>query len=181
MGSLSRRRRVMTAVVVAVIAFYALVTLVPFYFLVVRTFVGTRQATELWFKPPPADKVQLEADIGNFSVFYNLDILAFKDRFGIAQTDYVNPKWTFVRISDEYGIPIEQIEDYLRPWVTYNGWMVLFASSLFVTSLLRTLALTVFGLLGLNILSILTATGLAGLRNRFQRTVFFFYTAQFLQ
>jgi ABC-type glycerol-3-phosphate transport system permease component len=178
LSSLSARRRVMTAVVVVVIAVYAMVTLVPFYFLAVRTFVSTRAATQLWFKPPPYDELHMEADIGNFSVFYNLDILAFKEHFGIPRAEYINPKWTFERISEHYGIPEEQIKSYLSPWIKYNGWMVLFGAKQFLPSFFRTLALTVFGLLGLNILSILTATGLAGLRTRFQRGVFFLYVAQ---
>jgi raffinose/stachyose/melibiose transport system permease protein len=68
--------------------------------------------------------------------------------------------------------------EYLTPFVKYNGWVVLLSDAQFWPSLARTVTMTVGGLVGLNVLSILTGTGLAGLRNRFQRTVYNIYLAE---
>jgi len=177
-GSVSRRRRILRGVVVAVIVAYVATTLVPFYFLIVRTFVSTKNSTQLWLWPPPPEEVNLDADIGNFAVFFNLDIQEFKAAFGLSAAEYINPKWSFRRVGEEYGIPEEQLIAYLEPFVRYNGWVVLMADEQFWPALARTAAMTVGGLVGLNVLSILTGTGLAGLRTRFQRTVYNLYLAE---
>lgn len=176
-GSLTRRRRLLKGVVIAVIVGYVLTTLVPFYLLTVRTFVSTKNSTQLWLWPPPAEAVNLDADIGNFAVFFNLDLKKFKADFGIPAMDYINPKWSFKRVGEAYGIAEADLVGYLEPFVRYNGWVVLVGDDQFWPALGRTALMTVGGLVGLNALSILTGTGLAGLKNRFQRAVYGIYIA----
>lgn len=177
-GSLSLRRKLLKITIVVFIAFYAVTTLVPFYFLAVRTFVSTKNSTKLWLWPPPAEQVNLDAGLGNFSVFYNLDLQKFKADFALPSGEYINPKWTLRRVGEEYSISEGELVAYFRPFIRYNGWLVLFGDNQFWPAFLRTLFLTVGGIVGLNFLSILTGIGLAGLENRFQRIVYGLYLAQ---
>jgi raffinose/stachyose/melibiose transport system permease protein len=176
-GSLKRRRKILRGVVIAVFVAYVVTTIVPFYLLIVRTFVPTKKTTQLWLWPPPAEEVNLDADVGNFSVFFNLDIQRFKEEFGLPEAAYLNPKWSFKRVAEEYDVPEEELVAYLTPFVKYNGWMVLLQDKRFFWSIGRTVLMTVGGLIGLNALSILTGTGLAGLNNRFKRSVYNLYIA----
>jgi len=170
-GSLSRRRRFLRATIVVVFAFYALVTLIPFYFLLVRSFVPSKRTTELWLLPPPAEEVNLDAKLGGLATFLNLDIQQFKARFGIPPEEFVKPQWSLRRIGEEYGIPEEELRDYLNPFIRFTGWAVLLTDELFVPALVRSLVLTAAGIVGRNVLGILTGTGLAGLRYRYQRAI----------
>jgi ABC-type glycerol-3-phosphate transport system permease component len=170
-GSIRRRRRFLRATIVVVFVFYALITLIPFYFLIVRSFVPTKKTTELWLLPPPAEEVDLDAKLGGLATFLNLDIQQFKARFGIPPEEFVKPQWSLRRIGEEYGIPEEELRDYLNPFIRYAGWFVLLSDELFVPALVRSLVLTVAGIVGRNILGILTGTALAGLRYRYQRAI----------
>ena len=176
-GSLSRRRKILRSIVLAVLVLYVLTTVFPFYLLIVRTFVPTKKTTDLWLWPPPMEEVNLDADAGNFSVFYNLDLKAFKEAVGIPVSEYINPKWSFKRIAEEYDVSEDVMRSYLNPFVKYNGWMVLYQDDQFFASIGRTALMTISGLVLLNLLSILTGTGLAGLSSRFQRTVYNLYIA----
>jgi len=170
-GSIKRRGCFLRSVILALFVFYALITLIPFYFLVVRSFVPTKKTTVLWLLPPPAEEVDLDAKLGGQATFLNLDIQQFKARFGIPPEEFVKPQWSLRRIGEEYGIPEEELRSYLNPFIRFTGWFVLLSDELFVPALVRSLVLTVAGIVGRNILGILTGTALAGLRYRYQRTI----------
>ncbi len=157
---------------------YSVITLSPFYILFVRTFVGTKDATDLWLWLPPAEEISLEADLGNMSVFYNLDLNKVKRDLGIAETEYINPKWKLKRIAEEYNIPEYKIRNYFQPFVRYNGWIVLLTNDRFLPSLIRTVIVTVGSVIGINALSVLTASAIAGLRRRYQMFVYNVYLLQ---
>lgn len=177
-ASRNRRKLVFKFLITTFFVVYSLITLTPFYILFVRTFVGTKDATDLWLWLPPAEPISLEADIGNLSVFYNLDINRVKKDLGIPETEYINPKWKLKRIAEAYNIPEVEIRNYFQPFVRYNGWIALLTDPLFIPSLLRTVMVTVGSVVGINVLSILTASAIAGLRHRYQMFVYNIYLLQ---
>ena len=169
----SLRKKMRQVLIVTVFVVYSFITILPFYFLIIRTFVPTRHSTELWLWLPPQEEVDMGAGIGNLSIFWNLNIEQFKDDFGIE--GYLKPSWTLERISEEFGISEEDLRAYFRPFTRYNGWMTLVSHKLFLPSLARTALLTVVGVVGLNVMAICTGTALAGLRRRYQLNVYNLY------
>ncbi|MFV1968412.1 MAG: hypothetical protein ACC628_23555, partial [Pirellulaceae bacterium] len=171
-ASVSRRRKLLRAAILVFFVFYVILTILPFYFLFVRTFVSTKESTQMWYWLPPEEEVNLGAEIGNLSVFLNLDIAEVKEAWGIPATKYVNPRSTLAEIAEKYDVPEETITSYLRGFGRANGWLVLLDNSAFWYSLLRTAAVTVVAVIGINILGIMTGAGLAGLRFHYQRWVY---------
>lgn len=169
------RKRIMKALVILFFVAYTLVTLFPFYVLFVRTFVSTKRATDLWLWLPPMEEASLDYQWGNLSVFYNLDLNKVKVDLGLPEDAYIQPQWTLARISREYGIPEQRIKEYFTPYSVYSGWIVLLGDPKFWASVVRTLAVTILSLIGLNLLSVCTGFGLARLRRRDQVIVYNLY------
>jgi ABC-type glycerol-3-phosphate transport system permease component len=154
---------------------YALVTLFPFYVLFVRTFVGTAEATDLHLSPPPVQEIDLDAELGNLAVFYDLDIRQVKRDLDIPAGDYVSPRTKLRTIAQTYDIPPARIRAYLAPFSRYSGWIALFSAGKVWRPLVRTVVITVLSLIGINMLSVGTAYGLAGLRRRDQTVIYHLY------
>lgn len=171
-SSLAWRKRALQVVIMVFFAVYSVVTITPFFFLFLRTFIRTQEASDLHLWIPPMEEANLNAGIGNLSVFYNLDLQKMKERFGIPVTEYLNPKWSLRQVAEKYGIPEERMQRYFAPFTRYNGWIVLFSDQRFWPSIGRTFLLTVASVIGINILSILTGTALAGLRRKDQMFVY---------
>jgi ABC-type glycerol-3-phosphate transport system permease component len=171
----SLQKRISKILIIAFFIIYTLVTLFPFYALFIRTFVGTKNATDLWLLPPPMEEASLKYQWGNLSVFYNLDLDKVKADLGIPEDAYIQARWTLERIAKEYDIPEQRIVDYFTPYSVYSGWIILLNDDKFWPALLRTILVTALSLVGLNLLSILTGFGLAGLRRKDQVIVFNIY------
>jgi raffinose/stachyose/melibiose transport system permease protein len=169
------KERILNILVILFFIVYSLVTLFPFYALFVRTFVGTKRATDLWLWPPPSEEASLEYQWGNLSVFYNLDLNKVKADLGIPQDAYIQPRWTLKRVSEEYGIPEQRIKDYFTPYSVYSGWIVLLTDDKFWWAVFRTVLVTALSLAGMHLLSILTGVGLARLRRKDQVVVYNLY------
>jgi ABC-type glycerol-3-phosphate transport system permease component len=167
------RQRMVRGVILAFLVVYCLVTLFPFYILFVRTFVGTKDSAKLWLWLPPEEPVSMEAELGNLSVFFSMDIGEFKEHFGIK--GYLPPRATLSEIAEDHGIPLEEIQAYLAPIGRFNGWYILFGQGRIWAPLSRTVLVTVLVVVCVNFLSILTAFGLAGLRRRDQMGVYNLY------
>ncbi|NOX21814.1 MAG: carbohydrate ABC transporter permease [Actinobacteria bacterium] len=170
--SMHRQRRLLRIGILALIVLYVLLSVLPFYFLFVRTFVSTKDSTDLWLWIPPAEQVNMNANVGNLSVYLNLDIGDLKEQWDIPPTEYLDPRWNLNRVSEEYGVPEQTIRDTLRPHGRFNGWIVLLGNSDFWTATLRTILVAGLGIIGINVLGIMTGTGLAGLRHRFHRLIY---------
>ncbi|GMQ93850.1 MAG: hypothetical protein BMS9Abin12_1330 [Acidimicrobiia bacterium] len=174
-ASVSRRRRLLRAGILVFFVFYVILTLLPFYFLFVRTFVSTKDSAELWFWLPPEEEVNMDAEIGNLSIFLNLDIAKVKEAWGIPATKYVNPRQSLTKVAEKYDIPEETIKNYLRSFGRYNGWIVLLGNSGFWSSLARTVLVAGVAIIGTNLLGLMTGAGLAGLRFQYQRWIYAIY------
>lgn len=176
--TVSQRRRILTAIVIPFLTIYTLVTLFPFYVLFVRTFVATKDAADLYLWPPTGEGISLDAEVGNLAIFYNLDIRQVKQDLGIPLTEYIPARRSLREIAEQYDIPLERVESYLAPFGRYGGWIVLFAGGELWRPLTRTLVITLASLVGVNLLSILTGCGLAGLRRKDQMFIYNLYLLQ---
>ena len=117
----------------------------------------------------------MDYTIGGMAEFNSLDIKQFKADFGIPGSTYITPAWKLSRVAEEFDIPVEELKDYFYPFVNYNGWFVLLRSKRFWIAFVRTVVVTVIGLIGLNLLSVCTGTGLARLRYKYQTNIFKLY------
>jgi ABC-type glycerol-3-phosphate transport system permease component len=169
------QKRISKILIITFFIVYTLITLFPFYTLFIRTFVGTKNATDLWLWPPPMEAASLDYQWGNLSVFYNLDFDKVKADLGIPQDAFIQTRWTLRRIAEEYDIPEQKIVDYFTPYSVYSGWIVLLGDEKFAGALFRTVLITALSLIGMNLLSILTGFGLAGLKRKDQVIVYNLY------
>ncbi len=174
--SVGRRKRWLKAFVVGFMVIYALITLFPFYVLFVRTFVSTKESTDLHLWIPENDEVSLDADIGNLAVNFNLDLRQMKQDLGVK--GYVNPRATLRQMAEKNNIPTERIVAYFAGFGTYNGWITLLGNNDFWFALARTATTTLVGIVGLCLLSMFTGYALAGLRRRDQMFIYNLYLMQ---
>ncbi len=182
MLTIARRKQLLKVFVTAVMIIYSVFTLFPFYALLVRSFVSTKDSTELHLWIPKADEVSMDAEVGNLAVFYDLDLRDMKEALGIPQSEFIMARTSLREVSEQFDIPEEKIKDFFAGFYTYNGWNTLLTGDLYGTSfwgaLGRTLLVTVISLAFLTVLSIFTGYGLAGLRRRDQMAVYNIYLLQ---
>lgn len=180
--TMSRRKLALRVFATVVMVVYTIVTIFPFYALFVRSFVATKDASELHLWIPEAREVPMEAEVGNLSVFYQLDLRDLKRALGIPENEYLMARMTLAELAEQYNIPEQEIRDFFEGFYTYNGWMTLLREELqgttFWAALLRTVLITGFSLALLTVLSIFTGYGLAGLRRRDQMAVYNLYLLQ---
>ncbi len=166
--NLSQRKRILEGTVAFFFIVYAAMTLFPFYMLFVRTFVSTKNTTNLHLWIPPREDINLDAGIGNLAVHFDLEFDRFKADMGIPSTDYLPPRQTLRQIAAEYDIPEERMIKYFAPFSILNGWISLYRSGEYLPALARTALITVVSLVGLNFLAVATGYGLAGLKRKDQ-------------
>ena len=159
-----------------------MLTLFPFYALTIRSFVSTKDSADLHLWIPKADDVNMNAQVGNLGVFYDLDLADLKEAFGIPQDEFIMSRTSLKQMGEQYSIPEEKIKDFFEGFYTYNGWRTLLTGDLYGTTfwaaLARTLLITGVSLLLAIILSIFTGYGLSGLRRRDQMFVYNLYLLQ---
>jgi ABC-type glycerol-3-phosphate transport system permease component len=180
--TMTTQRRILRVFALVVMLIYTVVTIFPFYALFVRSFVPTKESADLHLWLPETQEVSLDAQVGNLSVFYELDLRDMKDAFGIPQTEFLMARTTLRQIAEKYDIPEQEIKDFFAGFYRYNGWNTLLTGELYGTSfwgaLLRTLIVTIVSLVLLIFLSILTGYGLKGLKRRYQMAVYNIYLLQ---
>jgi ABC-type glycerol-3-phosphate transport system permease component len=164
----------MIAAVVMVV--YSIITIFPFYVLFIRTFVSTKESVNLHLGIPPNEDISLDAEIGNLSVNYNLDLKQVKADLGIK--GYVAPRDSLRKVAEKNKIAPERMQQYFAGFGTYNGWITLLGNIEFWRSLVRTIGVTLVSIVGLCFLSILTGAGLAGLKRRYQIGIYNLYLLQ---
>jgi len=173
-----KKRRFIVIFAFVVMSIYSIVTLFPIYALIIRSFVPTKEATTLHLWIPEAQEVDMNQQVGNLAVFYDLDLRDFKKAMGIPQTEFIMARTTLKEISQKYKIPEEKIKDYFKNFYILNGWITLLFKTDFFKALLRTFLVTAISCTGITVLSIFTGYGLAGLRRRDQMFVYNIYLLQ---
>jgi len=180
--SLSRRKRLVKIMAIIIMVVYSLVTLFPFYALFIRSFVPTKESTDLHLWIPETEDVNLDAEVGNLAVFYDLDLADLREALGIPPTEFLMARTTLREVAEQYDIPEQEITDFFDGFYTNNGWNTILtgtlASTTFWGALLKTLIVTIISLTLLILLSIMTGYGLAGLRRKDQMAVYNLYLLQ---
>lgn len=176
--TMSGKKRLLRIFALLVMAVYSIFTIFPFFALLVRSFVSTKDSTDLHLWIPEADEVSMDAEVGNLSVFYNLNLNDLKDALDIPRTEFLMSRTTLREVSQKYNIPEEKIRDFFAGFYTYNGWRTLLFGTPFFGALARTFIITIASLLGIILLSIFTGYGLAGLRRKDQMAVYNIYILQ---
>ncbi len=167
--STAQRRKILVRGGILFFIVYAIVTLTPFYILFIRTFVGTKESAELHLWIPEQEEVNLEAQIGNLSTYFDLDLRQFKEDMGIPATEIVQPRQTLRQFAEKYNIAEAELKEYFAPYSVYNGWISMLGSGTFWPAVLRTGIITVGSIILMNILAVCTGYGLAGLKRADQR------------
>ncbi len=176
--SAGRRRLFIVILAFVVMGIYSLVTLLPVYVLFVRSFVPTKEATDLNLWIPEAEEVDLNQQVGNLAVFYDLDLRDMKEAMGIPLTDFIMARTTLREICEKYNIPEEEMKDFFANFYIFNGWITLLFKTVFFRALVRTFLVTIASCIFITILSIFTGYGLAGLKRRDQMFVYNLYLLQ---
>lgn len=176
--SQKRKRAIGKAFIVIFLVTYSLVTILPIYFLFVRSFVSTKNATELWLWKPPAEEPNMNAQLSAYAQNFNVEIKRFKEHFGIK--GYVKVNLTLQQIAEKYEIPEEEIKDFFRPYVNYSGWLMVFTSDRFMRSTLATIYVVVVGVIVGGFLSAMTGSVLARFRRRFHMTIYRIYLLEMI-
>ena len=174
----TQRKRLLMVFAAVLMITYTIVTIFPFYAMFVNSFVNTKNASDLNLWIPKSEELSLEAQIGNLSVFYNLDMSKFKEDMGIPPADFLMSRSSLRKIAEQYNIPEEKMRKYFAGYYTYNGWITLLQGDQFWGNLFRTILLVGASLFGITILSIFTGYGLAGLRRRDQMFIYNLYLMQ---
>jgi ABC-type glycerol-3-phosphate transport system permease component len=174
----NRKRKLAKIAIGFVLFVYCVVTILPFYFLFIRSFVPTRESTKLHMWIPEIEGASLDAGFGNMCAYYNLNPDQFKQEMGI--DDYVSPGNTFRDISKKYNIPEEKILNYLNPFVRFNGWYVIIKNKIFYHSLTATVLLTIASIFIGALFSIATGSVLAGFRKKWHMFVYNSYLVQMI-
>ncbi len=157
---------------------YTVLTIIPFYFLLVRTFVPTSMSSDFHWLPPKINAFDMDATYGGLAVNYNLNLNNFKESMGI--TGYISPHTTFNEIAEQYRIPHDKIMDYMSPYVRFNGWLVVLTDDRLVRSVVSTVALVSSSIIVGGFLGIMTGFGLAGLRRKWQSSIYNLYLIQII-
>lgn len=171
-------RRVFRYGVYAFFTLYALITLFPFYILFVRSFVGTADSAELHLWIPEGREFSENARIGDVTAYTGVSMSQFKDDMDIPQTEFIMPNATISSLAEKYNKPASEIQAYFEDYSLIGGWHKILSGGEFIPALLRSLVVTLISLFFINVLSMLTGYGLAGLRRRDQVFVYNLYLLQ---
>lgn len=168
----TQKKKLINGIVTVLLIIYALVTITPFYFLFVRSFVPTKDSTKLYLWLPPEEEFNMEFQYGNMAVYYNLDLEEFKNEMGLK--GYINPNLSMKRISEKYDVPAEKIIAYLQPLVRYNGILTILKNG-FVRSFFNTLIIVLGTLSVGGMLTIMTGSVLAKFRKKWHQNLYNLY------
>ncbi len=161
-----------------ILIMYSLITIVPFYFLGVRSFVPTNKSAKFHLIPPKLEEFNMDSTYGNLATFYNIDLSKAKKQLGIS--GYINPNDSWMEISEDLDIPQQTIVDYFSPYIKYNGWITILTDSRIAKSLIMTVVLTISSLVVGGLLAIATGSVLAGFKKKWHSWIYGLYMLQMI-
>ena len=162
--------------IMAFLLIYSFITIFPFYILFVRTFVSTTDSVNLHLWLPREQKFDMNSKFGNMAVFLDLDTDKFKKDFNIK--GYINPNLTMNELAAKYKIQNEKLQNYMQPFVSFNGWITVLKGNTFWKSLLATTFITVSIILLGGFMGICTGFVLAGFRKKWHFAAYNLYLLQ---
>ena len=154
---------------------YSIITLTPFYFALVRSFVPTKETSEFHLWIPGNKEFDLNVKYGNMSVYYNMDLDKFKRGVGLEDVLYINPNLTMNQISEKYNVPKERIQSYMAPYYLYNGWIVVLTDKRFYTALFSTFFVTITSIILGGLLAAATSYVIARFRKKWHSVLYSLY------
>ncbi len=167
-----QKQKTFRMIITIFLIIYTIVTIVPFYFLFVSSFVPTKDSTKLHLWIPPAEEFNMGYQYGNMATYYNMDLDDFKNEMGL--TGYINPNLTMEQISEKYDVPPEKIENYLKPLIRYNGFITIFKNG-FVRAFFNTMIIVLGTLAVGGMLTIMTGSVLARFRKKWHERIYKMY------
>ncbi len=167
-----RNQKIFRVIVTTMLIVYTIVTIIPFYFLFVRSFVPTKDSTELHMWIPPAEEFNMNYKFGNMATYYNLDMAEFKEIMGIE--GYVNPNLTLKQMAEKYDVPEGKIEEYLKPLVRFNGIITIWNEG-FLRAVLNTMIIVVGTLSFGGMFTIMTSSVLARFKKKWHQNLYNLY------
>ncbi|RKX77829.1 MAG: hypothetical protein DRP60_06065 [Spirochaetes bacterium] len=161
-----------------ILIIYSIITIIPFYFLVVRSFVPTNKSAVFHLIPPELEDFNMESTYGNLATYYNIDLTKAKKELSLS--GYINPNKTWTKIAEEHDISSQVITDYFNPYIKYNGWITILTDQRIVRSLVMTIVITFSSLVVGGFLAIATGSVLAGFRKRWHSWIYVIYMLQMI-
>ena len=174
-----RKKHKITAgkiIIHALLIIYCILTLIPFYFLFVRSFVPTSESAKLHMWIPQTQEVSMNAVIGNLSTYYNLDMTEFKKSMDIK--GYIDPQLTLMELGKKYDISVEKLQSYFNSFYITNGWRIILSGGKFFTATLRTIIIGAASILLGSLLSLATGSVLARFRKKWHMRIYNTYLLQ---
>lgn len=157
---------------------YIFITLLPFYFLFVRSFVSTQDSTELHFSIPKPKELKMSMKYGIMLSYFSIDPDDFKNQMGI--DSYIDSNLTLEEISKDYKIPEAKILIYLRPYYVFSGWFAILKNEIFLHSIWGTLFVSAATISIGGFFGICTGYVLAGFRKKWHMYVYNYYLLQMI-
>jgi ABC-type glycerol-3-phosphate transport system permease component len=153
----------------AILSFYCILALLPFYILAVRSFTPTIDSTvfRLWI--PERRPLSMNFTVGSLATNYSMDLKDFRQTMGIK--GYLSPQTTLEQLIQQHNIPQQKIVDYVQPIYQYNGISTVMKKGVF-TSLWGTILVAGASVLVGGFMGIMTGTGLSGFRQKWQLIVY---------
>jgi len=155
---------------------YAVVTLIPFYFLFIRSFVPTKASTQLHLWIPKPEEISMDSQLGNLATFYKIDLTGFKREMGIQ--GYINSSLTLREIAQDFNVPEDKMKAYFQNYITYNGIYAIFSGGNFISHVAGTVFIALASIIFGGFLGLATGSVLAGLRKRWHTWVYYLYLLQ---
>lgn len=172
------KKRISIIIITIILLTYSIITIIPFYFLGVRSFVPTSMSAVFHLVPPKLDGLNMDSSYGNLATFYNIDFTKAKKDLGIK--GYINPNNTWNQIAEDQNISVEKIKKYFNPYVKFNGWITILTDNRILRSLIMTIILTISSIIVGGLLAIATGSVLAGFRKRWHSWIYGLYMLQMI-
>jgi ABC-type glycerol-3-phosphate transport system permease component len=173
--SFTIKRQLLKIIFLLFIIIYSFVTLIPFYFAFIRSFVPTKLAGKFHFWIPENQQFSLDIQYRNMSIYYNMNLEKFKKDMDLEHVFYINPNLTLRQLSEEYNIPHEKIQNYMNPYYLFNGWIVILSDKKFYTGLFATLFVTTVSIILGSLLAAATSSVLARFKKRWHSILYAVY------
>jgi len=170
------RRAIAVVILVVLLSLYALLTLTPFYFLFIRSFVPTAESAKFHAWVPPNREFNLDARFGNMATFFNLDLPKFKKDMGIS--GYIDTNLTIRELAETYTIPPEKLRAYFQPFYLFNGWLNILRSAEAYRSFIATVCVTALAIVLGTLLGSATGLGLSRFQRKWQSVLYTLYLLQ---
>ena len=167
--------RIKKFVLWAYLSSYLIITIFPFYVLFVRSFVATRETTELHMWIPGKYEVSEKMKVWNAISFLQMKKDELVEGFGVEDPSIIKNTMTLKDISEKTGISIEVIKDHLSDLYRYHGWIYAALNVEFFRATLNSLIITSTSVVLLIFLSILSASVIAGFRKRWHFHIYSLY------